>query len=127
MYENTILAMGAMALLMFVQLIFADLVGVRSKHTPGGLIPVDHEKLLFRSTRAVANTNESIAIFILASLFCIFSNASPIYTAYASWGFVVARLFYALFYYGNLRLCRSATFGISLLFLSALMVIGVSA
>lgn len=125
-YESSILALGAMALLMFLQLVFADLVGIKFKHLPGGSVPADHESLLFRSTRTVANTNESVAIFVLAILFCILSNASASFTAYASWGFVAARLAYAVFYYSNLKLWRSVTFGISLLCLLVLLVIGLS-
>ncbi|MFT4520317.1 MAG: hypothetical protein ACI9JM_002719 [Halioglobus sp.] len=84
MYQSTILALGAMALLMLVQLLFADLVGIKSKHIPGGLVPADHESLLFRSPRTVANTNESVIIFVLAVLFCVLSSASPSLTSYAS-------------------------------------------
>lgn len=124
-YENTILAMGCMAGLMFVQLIVADVVGVKSKHPPGSAVPSDHDSALFRASRTMANTNESIAIFILAVLFCIYSNASPVYTAYAAWGFVIARAAYAVCYYANVRLLRSVVFGISLLFILALLVIGI--
>ena len=126
MYESTILALGAMTLLMFIQLVFADLVGMKSKHRPGNSVSADHKSLLFRSTRTVANTNESIAIFLLAVLFCIFSNATPSSTAYASWGFVATRFVYAGFYYTNLQLLRSLTFAMSLLCLLALLVIGLS-
>lgn len=127
MYESTFMALGAMALLMFVQLVFADLVGIKFKHLPGAAIPADHGKLLFRAARTVANTNESIAIFVLAVLFCIFSEAAANHTAYAAWAFVSARLLYALCYYGNVQLLRSVVFGISLLCLLALVVIGVLA
>lgn len=127
MYESTIMALGAMALLMFLQLVFADVVGLRSKHTPGGAIPVDHKNILFRSARTVANTNESVSIFLLASIFCILSSASPAFTAYASSGFVISRLVYAIFYYTNMQLWRSVAFGISLLCLLALVAIGFSA
>ncbi|MFK7733736.1 MAG: MAPEG family protein [Pseudomonadales bacterium] len=124
-YENTILAMGGMAVLMLIQLIVADVVGVKVKHPPGSAVPSDHNSGLFRATRTMANTNESIAIFILAVLFCIYSNASPVHTAYAAWGFVTARVGYAVCYYGNVKLLRSVLFGISLLFLLALLVIGI--
>ncbi|MEZ5570379.1 MAG: MAPEG family protein [Halioglobus sp.] len=126
MYESTVLALGAMAALMLVQLIVADVVGIRSKHSPGSAVPADHANLLFRSTRTVANTNESVAIFVLATLFCIYSSASPSYTAYAAWSFVASRAVYAVCYYGNLQLLRSVTFGIALLCLLALMAIGLS-
>ncbi len=123
-YTHTISALGAMALLMFVQLLVADVVGIKSKHVPGSLVNTGHCDLLFRASRTVANTNESIAILVLATVFCIFSNASPTYTAYAVWGFVLARALYALFYYTNLQILRSVIFGISLLCLAALLVIG---
>lgn len=127
MYEYTIMALGAMALLMFLQLVFADVVGIKFRHTPGGSVQVDHENLLFRSTRTVANTNESIAIFVLVSVFCILSNAPPALTAYAAWGFVAARLAYAMCYYSNIQLWRSVFFGMSLLCLLTLVVVGFSA
>ncbi len=126
MYEDTVLALGGMAVLMFVQLLVADVLGIKSRHTPGSVVPADHENPLFRATRVMANTNESIAIFILAVLFCIYSSASPVYTAYAAWGFVATRAGYAMCYYCNVQLLRSLVFGISLLFLLALLLIGIS-
>ena len=123
-YESSIMALGAMALLMFIQLMFADVVGIKAKHTPGSSILVDHESLLFRSSRVVGNTNESVAIFLIAIPFCILSKASPMLTAYASWGYVAARLFYAGFYYTNLQLWRSVIFGVSMLCLLTLLAVG---
>lgn len=116
-----------MALLMFVQIIVADVVGIRSKHTPGASVVTDHDDFLFRVNRTVANTNETIAIFILATIFCVLSSASPIYTCCAAWSFVLARVVYAVFYYSNLRLLRSLTFAVSMLALASLLVIGIAA
>ena len=59
-YQYTIYAMGAMSLLLLLQLLVADVVGIRSKHTPGAAVAADHDDLLFRASRTVANTNESI-------------------------------------------------------------------
>lgn len=123
-YEMTIYALGALALLLFLQLLVADVVGIRSKHTPGTAIGGGHDDLLFRVSRTVANSNESIAIFILATLFCILSGASPAYTAYGAWGFVLARALYALCYYSNIQLLRSVVFGISILCLAGLLAVG---
>jgi uncharacterized MAPEG superfamily protein len=123
-YQSTISAMGAMSLLLFCQLLVADAVGIRSGHTPGATVGTDHDKLLFRVTRTVANSNESIAVFILAVLFCIFAKASPQYTAYAAWGFVVSRAAYALCYYFNIKLLRSVIFGVALICLLSLIVLG---
>jgi len=126
-YETTIYALASMALLMFVQVMVADVVGIRSKHTPGTSVPSDHDDLLFRVTRTVANTNETIAIFILAIVVCIFSGASPIYTAYAAWIFVLSRAVYTVFYYSNLKVMRSVVFAVSILGLASLLVIGITA
>lgn len=65
-YSMTIAALGSVAVLMLCQLLIADVVGLRTKHVPGSQVPTDHDNLLFRASRVVANTNESIAIFILA-------------------------------------------------------------
>ena len=123
-YTYTITAIGSLAFLMLVQFLIADIAGIRSKHLPGSTVSVDHKDFLFRATRSVANTNESIAIFILAIIFCILSNASPLATSYAAWAFVIARFFYALCYYFNIKIMRSIIFGISLLALTALLIIG---
>ena len=123
-YQITVAAIGGLAILMFCQLIIADLVGIRSKHTPGGTIPTDHNNLHFRVSRTMANTNESVGLFILAVIFCILSGSSPMATAYAAWGFVLARILFAMFYYINLKLWRSVSFGLSLLALLALIIIG---
>ena len=126
-YTYTVYAIGSLAFLMLVQLLIADVVGIASKHIPGSLVPSDHSNFLFRSSRVVANTNESIAIFILAIMFCVFSNVSPQTSAFISWVFVIARLFYAICYYCNLKIMRSIIFGVSVLALLALLVTGLSA
>lgn len=118
-------ALGAMALLMLIQILVADVLAIRAKHVPGTPVTADHGSLLFRATRVVANTNESIAVFILALAFCFLSEASPMYTAYAAWGFVASRSVYSLCYYFNLQIPRSIVFGISLVLLLTLLLIGV--
>lgn len=123
-YEATILAVGTLACIMFGQLIVVDLVGIRKKHLPGAPVTADHSSFLFRASRAVANINESVGVFILTILFCLFAGGSAQYTAYAAWGFVVARFFYMLCYYFNLQVLRSVCFSLSLLNLLALLVIG---
>lgn len=113
-----------MSLLLFCQLLVADAVGIRSGHTPGATVATDHDNVLFRVTRTVANSNESIAIFILAVVFCMFSKASPQYTAYAAWGFVGSRAAYALCYYFNIKLLRSVIFALALICLLSLIILG---
>ena len=125
-YASTTAALGTMTLLLLVQLVIADITGITWKHTPGTSVAEDHGNLLFRAVRTVANTNESIAIFICALLFCVLSGASPDYTAYGAWAFVTFRLIYAICYYSNLQTPRSIAFGFSLLSLVALLITGVS-
>ena len=126
-HSDTIMALGALGALMFCQLLVADVVGLRAKHTPGDTVTTDHELLLFRAVRTVANTNESIAIFLVALAFCVLSGASAQTTAYAAWTFVVARALYALCYYLNIQTLRSIMFGLSLLGTAALLITGLMA
>ncbi|MEM1404067.1 MAG: MAPEG family protein [Pseudomonadota bacterium] len=123
-YPQTVTALGAMALLMLVQTLIVDVVGMRAKHVPGSTVAADHENPLFRASRAVGNTNETIAIFILGVLFCFLNGANPEHTAIAAWGFVAARGLYALCYYFNLKILRSTVFGVVLLSQLSLIVIG---
>lgn len=125
-YSITISALGSVAVLMLLQLLVADVIGLRAKHVPGSQVPTDHDNPLFRASRAVANTNESIAIFILAVVFCILSGAPASATGYSAWAFAGARLLYAACYYLNWQLARSAMFGLSLMALGALLVSGFS-
>lgn len=123
-YSSAITALGTLSVVMLVQLLIADVTGIRQRHTPGSPVDADHNSILFRVTRTVANTNESIAIFICALLFCMLVAAHPTYTGYAAWTFVIARIVYAGCYYSNQQLLRSSVFGLSLLALAGLMVLG---
>ena len=84
-YDLTILSLGAMGLLLLVQILVADIVGIRAKHLPGSPIHADHGDLLFRASRTVANTNESIALYVVLILFCMLNGADATYTGYLSW------------------------------------------
>lgn len=119
------MAFAAVASLMLLQLVVADVLGIMNKHVPGTKIPDDHSNVLFRAARTVSNTNESIAIFICGLLFNILSGASPDYTAHASWSYFSFRTIYAICYYTNIPALRSMSFGLSLLSLLALLAVGV--
>ena len=123
-YGASVAALGAVGALMLVQLLIADVTGIKSKHTPGTAVEGDHSDVLFRVSRTVANTNESVAIFVCALLFCILGSASPAYTAGAAWTYVVLRLVYAICYYANLQTLRSISFALSLVSLLVLLLIG---
>lgn len=123
-YKITIYSLAGLAALAIIQLLVADVIGIISKHVPGTPIVPDHSDRHFRASRAVANLNESVAVFILLVIFCIFSGASPAYTAIGAWGYVTARTVYAALYYLNLQTLRSITFGLSLVFLLSLLMTG---
>ena len=126
-YPNLISAIGFITLLHIVQLIVLDITGILSKHQPGSTVAVNHDSFLFRASRAFGNTNETIAIFILASLFCVFVNASPFVTEAAAWSYVLARVLYAVCYYANFQLFRSIVLGVSLISLIVLYAAGLFA
>ena len=123
-YSSSIGALGYVGALLLIQLLVADVTGIRSGHSPGSPVPADHGNVLFRVTRTVANMNESIAIFLCGLIFCWLSAASPSHTAVAAWAYAASRTLYAACYYADLRVPRSVCFGLSLLALAALPIIG---
>jgi len=110
---------------MLIQLIISDATGILRKHIPGTKVADDHGDLLFRVSRTVANTNESIAIFICGLLFCILSGASAVFTAYAAWSYFGFRVAYAICYYFNIQILRSVSFALSVVALLTLLLIGI--
>lgn len=123
-YELVVMSWGALALLMLLQVTAVDVTSIRAKHTPGAPVTADHGNFLFRVTRTVANTNETIAIYIVVVLYCIYSGANADYTGYLSWTYVTSRAAYAVCYYTNQQIPRSICFAISLLALLGMLIIG---
>ena len=111
--------------LLLVQLVVVDLAGIKAGHRPGSPVDPDYTNFHFRATRAHANTNESIAAFILLALFGLFSAASPHWLNALSWVYVTARAAHMGFYYAGLSLPRSIAFGASLLALFSMLIVGV--
>ncbi len=126
-YNITVLVIGLTGFTLFLQLLLTDIIGIKVKHTPGYPISPEHNDLHFRSSRAFANTNESVAIFILLVSFAILSSANPDYLNLYSVLYLVGRVGHMLFYYANLKLLRSVSFGISLLGLIAIFIVGILA
>lgn len=119
-YSTTVIALGALVILLFGQLLAADVVGIKRKHVPGSSVPVDHDDLLFRVTRTVANSNESLGLFVITLIFSVMSLASPTLVAHAVWAYTLSRLLYAVCYYLNLKILRSVIFGVSLISIAVL-------
>ncbi len=123
-YELTIYSWGALALLMLIQLIVDDVIGIKARHVPGTPPEQNHADPLFRASRVVGNTNESLGIYLILALFCIFNGADATNTAYLSWTYVAGRTAYAFCYYFNKPTLRSVMFGITLLVLIGMLVVG---
>jgi len=124
-YKITVLVMGLSGLTFFVQLLVADIVAIKSRHIPGYPIEPNHNDLHFRSTRALSNTNESVAIFILLVCFSILSSANANLLNISAIVYLVGRVGHMLCYYSNLKLLRSISFGVSLLGLAAIFIVGI--
>jgi len=82
------IALGGMAFLMLIQILVVDRLRMGAKHVPGTPIDADQESLLLRASRTVANTNESIAAFILVVVFCVLADAYAVHAEYAASGVV---------------------------------------
>lgn len=125
MYNITILTIGIVGLLSLVQLLVADISAIKEQHIPGYPIDPNHERFLFRATRAHSNLNESIAIFILFALFGIFSSCSAYWLNVFSLMYLISRILYMSFYYSNLKLARSVSFGLSAISLLGMFVVSI--
>ena len=126
-YASTVLAFGAVALLLLVQLLVADVVGLKRGHRPGTPVGANHSDFLFRATRAHANTNESIAAFIILVLLGLLSGAQPAWLNGLAWTYVAARTAHMVFYYFGWHLPRSIAFALSLFALFGMLFVGLSA
>jgi len=124
-YKITVLVMGLAGLTFLVQLLVADIVAIKSRHMPGYPIEPNHNDLHFRATRALSNTNESVAIFILLVCFSILSSADAYLLNISAIVYLVGRVGHMLCYYLNLKLLRSISFGVSLLGLAAIFIVGI--
>lgn len=125
-YYITVLTIGIVGLLSLAQLLVADLSAIKQKHTPGYPINPNHENFLFRATRAHSNLNESIAIFILFALFGIFSSCSPYWLNTFSSIYLISRILHMSFYYADLKLARSVSFGLSIISLLGMFVVSIA-
>ncbi len=114
-YKITILVSGLTGLLLLIQILIVDLVAIMKRHTPGYPVENDHNNFLFRATRVPANTNESIAVFILFALFGVFSESNAFYLNMFSVIYLVGRVAHMIFYYFNSKIARSISFGLSVL------------
>jgi len=126
-YRATVAAMGTMGGLLLLQMVILDVAGIKAGHVPGSPVTGGHDDFFFRAFRAHANTNETIAVFILLALFGILRNASPWGLNLCATVYVAARLAHMLCYYADVKLLRSASFVVAFLALVGMLVVGVAA
>ena len=120
-YSLLLCVTGTVAAMMLVQLLIADVAGLRAGKKAGSTVETDHSSFLFRATRAIGNTNESVAIFMLTALFCVGVGAAPDVTNLAACGYLFGRLGHMLFYYLNIGKLRSIAFGFSIVSLVVML------
>lgn len=121
LYSLTLASLVGLALLMFIQVIVADAVSIKVKHTPGYPIKADHNSFLFRAYRAQANTSETALIYVICALLCVALSLNPSYTNGFSALYIAGRLCHMLCYYLDLRVLRSVSFAISMLGIACML------
>jgi uncharacterized MAPEG superfamily protein len=126
-YASTLTGLVCLAGLYMVQALVADVVGIRAGHVPGMPVTSGHGDLLFRATRAQANTNENLPIFLLLSVSAILLGANATWTNRLVWIFVGGRAAHMVAYYADLRLLRSAMFTVATVALIGLLVVAAAA
>ena len=123
-YTAVILITGLVASLIVIQITIVDVLSLATKHTPGFPVPADHNNPLFRANRALANTNESIALFLLVVVFGIGAGADPKWLTIFAWVYFAGRVGHMICYYADFKLIRSTSFSVALVCLLGMLVVG---
>ena len=126
-YDWTVLSFGLIGGLLLVQVLVSDVISIGAKHPPGAPVTADHSSLLFRVHRAHANTNETLAGFVVLTLFALVTRANPEWLNGLAMTYIGARVAHMTCYYANLKSLRSVAFGISLVALFGILVAGLMA
>lgn len=125
-YMTTLQCFLAMGGLLLVQLLVADVAGLVKGHVPGSTLTSSHESFHFRSTRAFANTNESLLAFVLLALCGIAFGASVYWVNMLSVVYVCARVAHMLLYWLGLGPLRSAAFIVCLGAMIGLLIVDIA-
>jgi len=126
-YPLAVLVLGLTAALSLIQLLVFDAMAIKLKHPPGYPIESSHKNLLFRLSRAHANTYETMGVMILLFLFVVFSAADPTWVNRLMLAYWVARVLHMVCYYLAWSTARAIMFGLSIMALLGLLVIGLVA
>ena len=122
-YNSALTACVVLAGLMFMQVLIADFAGIKAKHVPGMPVSEGHGSFLFRATRALANTNETLGLFLLLLVAALFLRADATWVNGLVWTYVAARAAHMACYYARWGLPRSVAFGLGLLAQFGLLVV----
>lgn len=126
-YQGVICSLGLLAALMIVQMLVVDFTAIRRKHEPGMPVTEGHSSFLFRAVRAHGNSNESLPTFLLITAFAVAVGANAHWLNTLACVFVAARAGHMLCYYANWQILRSVSFGIGLLAMIGMLVVGLVA
>ena len=126
-YPGTVLAWLLAGVLVLIQLLVADVAGLRAGKAPGVPVAGGHDQFLFRATRAFDNTRESLGLFVLFTLVCVAGGAEAPWVNGLALAWVGARAAHALCYWCDWRSARSIAFIVSLIALGGLAVLGLLA
>ena len=114
-YQSVAAAGLVLSALLIVQLIVLGVANRRDPHVPGMPVTDGHGNFFFRAARAHANLVENLPVYLLLTLAAVVLGASPRWTGYMAWAFVIARVLHAGCYYSDQRAARSAMFGLGAL------------
>ncbi len=123
-YQWSVLWLGLTGALSLLQLLAFDFMAIKLKHPPGHPIEASHSNLLFRLSRAHANTNETMGAMIVLFLFALFTAADSDWVNRFMAAYFVTRVGHMICYYAGWSALRGVVFGLSLLALLGLFVLG---
>lgn len=122
-FPGTVLAWILVGVLLVVQVLVADVTGMRRKKAPGAAADGGHDDFLWRAERAYRNTNETLGAFILLTAAAIAVDAHPVAVNGLALAFAAARAGHMVCYWADLRIARSVCWAASALALAGLAIV----
>lgn len=113
-YSPALAACVLLAALIFLQVLVADVAGILAKHVPGMPVSEGHSSFHFRSVRALANTNETLGLFLLLMACALLLNATAAWVNTLVPVYVGARVLHTVCYYARWGRTRGVVFGVGL-------------
>ena len=113
-YTSSLAACTVLGALIYIQVLVADLAGMKARHVPGMPVTEGHASFLFRAVRALANTNETLGLFLLLMFAALSLQANVAWVNGLAWAFVAARAMHMVCYYARWGVARGVAFGAGL-------------